>query len=132
MAYTGDNGVDDIVNGGFAADELYGLSGDDTLNGGNNNDTLYGGSGNDTYIIEGEGTDIIREFGQEPPNAPSDDGLNGGTDTVESSIDFSLNNASLVLGDVENLTLTGIAINGTGNELITKLSVMTRATTLVV
>ena len=41
-----------------------------------------------------------------------------GTDTVQSSISFSLADAVHAIGSIENLTLTGTAlINGTGNDL---------------
>ncbi|OBQ25593.1 MAG: Ig family protein, partial [Anabaena sp. MDT14b] len=68
-----------------------------TLEGGAGIDTLIGGTGNDIYIVNST-TDIITE------NA------NGGTDTIQSSVTFTLTT------NVENLTLTGTAaINGTGN-----------------
>ncbi|MCZ8358823.1 MAG: FG-GAP-like repeat-containing protein, partial [Microcystis sp. LE19-388.1G] len=104
---TGDNKDNNLV--GTAADEylegkdgndiLTGGVGNDTLNGGAGIDTLIGGLGNDTYQIDTT-TDTITE------NA------NQGTDTVESSVTYTLGN------NLENLTLTGTtAINGTGNAL---------------
>ncbi|WP_230401119.1 calcium-binding protein [Microcystis aeruginosa] len=67
------------------------------LNGGAGIDTLIGGLGNDTYQIDTT-TDTITE------NA------NQGTDTVQSSVTYTLGN------NLENLTLTGTTnINGTGN-----------------
>ncbi|WP_179051975.1 pre-peptidase C-terminal domain-containing protein [Nostoc sp. TCL26-01] len=96
----------DTLNGGTGNDGLSGLAGNDiingglgndTLNGGTGNDSLIGGSGDDTYIIDSIG-DTITE------NA------NEGTDTVQSSITYTLGT------NLENLTLTGIAtINATGN-----------------
>jgi Ca2+-binding RTX toxin-like protein len=60
---------------------------------------MRGGTGNDTYVAAQTG-DVVTE------NA------NEGTDTVQSSITYTLGN------NVENLTLTGTtAINGTGNTL---------------
>lgn len=55
---------------------------------------MVGGAGNDTYVIS---TDLmtIEDI--------------AGTDTVESSINFTLK------GDLENLKLTGTATEGTGN-----------------
>jgi Ca2+-binding RTX toxin-like protein len=74
-------------------------SGDDVLTGTSGADALAGGAGNDTYIVDNPG-DTVTE------NA------NEGSDTVKSSITFSLGT------NVENLTLTGTAaINGTGNGL---------------
>ncbi|QSJ20483.1 hypothetical protein JYQ62_18375 [Nostoc sp. UHCC 0702] len=90
---------DDTLNGGAGNDWLSGDEGNDTLNGGAGYDDLYGGAGNDTYIVDST-TDIIIESAYE------------GTDTIESSVTFSLAN----LPNIENLTLTGTAaINGTGN-----------------
>ncbi|MCZ8357678.1 MAG: putative Ig domain-containing protein, partial [Microcystis sp. LE19-388.1G] len=104
---TGSNG-NDSINGGLGDDNLDGGSDNDTLNGGEGNDTLngaggidtlVGGLGNDTYQIDTT-TDTITE------NA------NEGTDTVQSSVTYTVGN------NLENLTLTGTAnINGTGNTL---------------
>ncbi|GBE75901.1 hypothetical protein myaer87_31280 [Microcystis aeruginosa NIES-87] len=104
---TGSNG-NDTINGGLGDDNLDGGSdndllngeeGNDTLNGAGGIDTLVGGLGNDTYQIDTT-TDTITE------NA------NQGTDTVQSSVTYTLGN------NLENVTLTGTTnINGTGNTL---------------
>jgi Ca2+-binding RTX toxin-like protein len=61
-------------------------------------DRLIGSRGNDTFVV------LSQDVRVEDPN--------GGTDTVESSVTFSLANHSVI----ENLVLTGGAnINGTGN-----------------
>ena len=71
---------------------------DNVLTGNSAANVLTGGAGNDTYVV-GTGDSTIEVAG-------------GGTDTVQSTITWSL--ASTV--NVENLTLTGTtAINGTGN-----------------
>ena len=78
---------------------LIGNSGANTLNGGLGADTMRGGLSDDVYVIDNPG-DIVVE------------GVNAGTDTVQSSI------SCVLRGNVENLTLTGAAaINGTGNNL---------------
>jgi trimeric autotransporter adhesin len=61
-------------------------------------DTLVGGAGNDTYILNNIG-DIVVE------DASAD------TDTVQCNFDYSLG------ANLENLTLTGNAVNGVGNSL---------------
>lgn len=87
----------DILSGGSGKDRLYGEAGNDTLDGGGGKDELEGGAGDDRYIINDR--DSIKERAGE------------GTDTVESSVSFSLPNF------VENLILTGTAhINGTGSK----------------
>ncbi len=51
-----------------------------------------------------------------------DESRGGGTDTVMSSISFSLKDTTHTIGNVENLTLTGTAnLNGTGNGLANTL-----------
>ncbi len=104
---TGDDG-DDILDGGADNDSLLGQNGNDTLTGGAGNDaldggsgadTMLGGTGNDTYTVDDSG-DVVSE------NA------NEGTDTVKSSISYTLPD------NVEDLQLQGTAtINGTGNAL---------------
>ena len=65
---------------------------------------MVGGTGNDTYMVDNAG-DVVTEA------------LNEGTDTVQSSISYTLG------ANVENLTLTGSAnLNGTGNTLANVLT----------
>jgi Ca2+-binding RTX toxin-like protein len=96
-AFGGDG--NDIIIGNSAANALSGGRGNDTLDGGTGNDTLKGGRGDDTYIVNASGDVVIEN-------------ANEGTDTVQSSVTYTLG------ANVENLTLTGTAaINGTGNSL---------------
>ncbi|MFC3146192.1 calcium-binding protein [Piscinibacterium candidicorallinum] len=93
------NAGDNTLTGNSANNTLTGGGGNDRLVGGAGTDTMAGGTGNDTYVVDVAG-DVVTE------NA------NEGTDTVESSITYSV--ASLA--NVENITLTGTAaINATGN-----------------
>ncbi|MEH2058099.1 MAG: DVUA0089 family protein [Nostoc sp.] len=89
----------DNLFGGTGNDSLIGGLGNDTLDGGLGTDNLNGGVGDDTYIID-SAADIITEA------------VNSGTDTVQSSVTYTLGI------NLENLRLTGTgAINGTGNSL---------------
>jgi Ca2+-binding RTX toxin-like protein len=88
-------GNDNLI-GGLGSDTLDGGLGNDTLNGGAGIDSLIGGADNDTYLVDST-LDVIVEAAA------------GGIDTVSSSVDYVLS------ANVENLTLTGSALSGTGN-----------------
>jgi uncharacterized delta-60 repeat protein len=101
------NALDNVMTGTAGNNLLWGLSGNDTLNGGAGNDTLdgglgtdvmAGGTGNDLYYRDST-TDVITEL------------LGEGTDTVISSLNYTLG------ANLENLTLTGTALNAAGNAL---------------
>jgi Ca2+-binding RTX toxin-like protein len=93
---TGTAGADHI-NGQAGNDTLSGYDGNDTLNGGAGADTMTGDAGNDTYVVDNAADVVIEQ-------------LNQGTDTVQSSVAWTLGS------DFENLTLTGTAaIGGNGN-----------------
>jgi Ca2+-binding RTX toxin-like protein len=92
----------DLTGNGFV-NQLVGNAGANRLDGGGGADVMQGNGGNDTYVVDNAG-DVIVE------------GLNGGTDLVESSV-------SHVLGaNVERLRLTGTAdLTGGGNALDNRL-----------
>ncbi|MBN3908361.1 MAG: pre-peptidase C-terminal domain-containing protein [Nostoc sp. NMS1] len=94
----GTNGNDSIV-GDNQNNQLSGNNGNDTLDGGLGTDTLNGGAGDDNYLVDST-LDTITEA------------ANSGTDTVQSSVTYTLGT------NVENLRLRETnAINGTGNSL---------------
>ena len=99
------NDLDNVLIGNSAANILIGGGGADVLNGGGGADKMFGGTGDDIYVVDNKG-DVVDE-------------TNGdGTDTVLSSISFSLADPVHAIGEIENLTLTGSgAINATGNAL---------------
>jgi len=91
------NKVANTLNGLDGADTLNGDAGNDALNGGDGADTLNGGRDNDIYYVDDAGDTVNEDAGQ-------------GTDTVYASTTFTLSDA-----DVENLILSGVAADGTGN-----------------
>ncbi len=96
-------GTAHVGTGNAGANVITGGSGNDTLDGGAGIDTLVGGAGDDGYVIDTD-TDTITELAA------------GGIDTVVSAVDYTLGT------ELENLTLTGDAHFGTGNDLANRLT----------
>ena len=93
------NALDNALAGNAGRNELRGGDGNDRLDGGAGEDHMKGGRGHDVYIADHRGDRL-------------DEDRNEGTDRVESSVTWTLDD------HFENLTLTGTAaIDGTGNDL---------------
>ncbi len=109
----GNGGVDvistgagnDLLNGGDGGDTLTGGSGQDSLTGGAGSDSMAGGADNDIFHVTEVG-DVVTEA------------AGGGSDTVYSGVDYSLNDgsevetlAALSFTDITGLKLTGNNLN---------------------
>jgi Ca2+-binding RTX toxin-like protein len=88
------------IVGGSGADILTGGSYSDYLDGGKGNDILTGGEGDDTYIIDSVG-DVVNETGT--------------TDYDGIVSNRSINLQTEFGGKIESATLTGTALDATGN-----------------
>ena len=92
-------GGNDDLGGSGGADSLIGGAGNDSLDGGSGIDTMKGGAGNDSYTVNDKDDSVVEAAG-------------GGIDLVKTTVD------GLVLAaNVENLTLQGAALHGSGNAL---------------
>ena len=88
-----------VIRGTSGPDNLTGTTGNDTINGKGGADIMRGLAGNDTSIVDNVSDAVVEN-------------LDEGTDTIRSSVTYSLP------ANVENLELTGTsAINGVGNNL---------------
>ncbi len=96
------NGADSI-SGGTGNDTLYGYAGNDLINGGAGADVMDGGEGDDVYYVDNAGDVVVEAVAE-------------GTDLVLASVSHTLDD------NVENLTLIGTAIDGTGNQLSNTLT----------
>ncbi len=97
---TGTNNANNLYGHG-GSDTLIGLGGNDLLDGGLGADTMKGGTGSDGYWVDTL-SDIVIELADE------------GLDKVFSSVSTSI---KWLPTNIENLTLTGTAYYGDGNDL---------------
>jgi len=99
----------DSISGLGGNDTIVSGLGNDTLNGGTGIDKMDGGFGNDIYIVDNAADFVGEQY---------NDYIGGTADTVLSSVSYVLG-SGIASGSngygIENLTLTGKAINGTGN-----------------
>jgi len=122
-ALTGNDGNDTLIGAG-GNDNLFGGAGDDTLYGDSNagpvtsgNDFLDGGLGVDTMIGgAGDDTYVVAQLDASLAPEPVIELTGEGTDTVRSAFDYTLP------ANVENLVLTGSALNANGNALANVLT----------
>ncbi len=93
-------GTADLAGTGNSLNNLLtGNDGANLLDGGAGADTMAGGRGDDSYVVDSVG-DVVEEA------------ANGGSDTVQSTLNFSL----ATLANVEHLTLLGLGnLSATGN-----------------
>jgi Ca2+-binding RTX toxin-like protein len=89
---------DDSLFGGADDDVLDGGDGDDALDGNAGSDVMAGGAGNDSYDVSEAGDEVVERAG-------------AGTDLVRASVAYTLP------GEVEDLALQLLVIEGTGNAL---------------
>lgn len=92
------NAGKNAITGNAQANMLEGRDGADTLNGDAGADTMKGGAGNDSYLVDQLGDVVVEEDG------------GGALDSVRALVDDYTLSAF-----VENLTLAGAALKGTGN-----------------
>jgi Ca2+-binding RTX toxin-like protein len=86
------------LEGSAFNDTLYGDAGANKIIGGAGIDHMYGAGGNDTYSVDNVDDTAVELAGE-------------GIDQVLASVDFTLG------ANVENLTLFGAAVSGTGNDI---------------
>lgn len=92
----------DTLSAGNGNDSILGGSGFDILNGGVGNDYMEGGSGDDFYMVDNQ-RDLVIE------------NVNGGYDTIVSSISYSLPSTSVPNSSARTWNVEVLRLIGTGN-----------------
>src|SRR5258708_25767641 len=96
-ALNGTEGNDSII-GTAGNDTINGFGGNDTIDGGAGAYSMVGGTGDDLYFVDNPGDQVVEL-------------QNEGIDEVRSTINYTLPDG------VNNLTLIGNAVNGTGTPI---------------
>jgi trimeric autotransporter adhesin len=122
---------DNAISGFAGNDTLVGNAGNDRLDGGLGADNMNGGVGDDYYIVDSAAdivTESIAKLATGTVITPANAALNGGIDTVQASISYTLGT------NVDNLILTNVTpaiapaitpsnnLTGTGNTLDNNLT----------
>ncbi|UUZ65418.1 calcium-binding protein [Polaromonas sp. P1-6] len=95
--------ADLAATGNTLSNGILGNTGNNLIDGGMGADVMAGGAGNDRYTVD-DALDTVTEAVAE------------GVDTIEASVSYTLSS------HVENLVLTGVAIQGVGNDLDNRLT----------
>lgn len=136
---TGNDGNNTIYGGLIVRNTINGGDGDDYIFGGDTTDSLVGGAGNDTLVVTqwADGV-VVGSLGTTLRNGKGSDTLAGGegddwyvvnsqtaytyddtdgTNTIASTVDFSLKYNKNIADNIENLYLIGdAALRGTGSD----------------
>src|SRR5712671_4289962 len=96
-AINGTSGNDSLV-GTAGNDTINGFAGNDTIDGGAGADSMVGGAGDDLFFVDNAGDTVVEL-------------ANEGLDEVRASVSYTLSDF------VNNLTLVGSAVSGTGNAI---------------
>ena len=112
VAFTLSDHVENLILTGSSNINGTGNALGNSITGNTGTNVLTGGGGDDTYFVQNT-TDTVVEL------------TGGGTDTVSSSVDFTLSDF------VENLILTASGLTGTGNALDNAITGSSGADTLI-
>nr|WP_242025274.1 hypothetical protein [Leptolyngbya sp. FACHB-36] len=97
-------------------DFLVGDRGDDLLFGGSSSNTLLGGLGRDTFVLSGEGTDLVLDFTL-------------GQDRLGLANNLTFDQLNIVQGTGIDSSSTWVKLNSTGDTVMTLNNVQASALT---